>query len=94
MKQEMTTHHHPLELSHQALKSLKIKVMIMVTMKIMAWVKGEHKVKKLKEKHLKLKEMMMVNLFNHNAKCLIQECFKVYNGIIPLTIFLGLSEEG
>ena len=55
---------------------------------------GEHKVKKLKEKHLKLKEMMTVNLFNHNAKCLIQECIKVCNGIIPLTIFLGVSEEG
>jgi len=35
---------------------------------------GEHKVKKVKKKHLKLKKMMMVNLFNHNAKCLIQEC--------------------
>ena len=34
---------------------------------------GEHKVKKLKWKHLKLKMMMMVNLFNHNAKRLIQE---------------------
>ena len=73
LKQEMKIHHHPLELSHQVLKSLKIKVKIMVTIMIMAWIKGEHKVKKLKEKHLKLKEMMMVNLFNHNAKCLIQE---------------------
>ncbi|XP_039803896.1 uncharacterized protein LOC120667995 [Panicum virgatum] len=57
----MTTHHHPLELSHQALKPLKIKVKIMVTIMIMARIKGEHKVKKLKEKHLKLKEMMMVD---------------------------------
>ena len=72
MKQEMTTHHHPLELSHQALKSLKISH-DHGDDHDHGMDQGEHKVKKLKEKHLKLKEVMMVNLFNHNAKCLIQD---------------------
>ena len=80
MKQEMTTHHHPLELSHQALESLKIKVIIMVTIIIMSWIKGEHKVKKLKKKHLKLKEMMMVNLFNHNASVSFKSASKCTTG--------------
>ena len=55
---------------------------------------GGHKGKKLKKKHLKLKEMMMVNLFNHNTKCLIQEFIKVFNGVILLTIPLGVFEKG
>jgi len=54
---------------------------------------GGHKVKKLKKKHLKLKMMMIMNPFNHNTKCLIQECIKVYNGIILLIISLGVFEE-
>ena len=32
-------------------------------------------------------------LIQPQRKCLIQECIKVYNGIIPMTIFLGVSEE-
>ena len=46
------------------------------------------------EEAIKLKIMMMVNLFNLNTKCLIQECIKVYNEITPLTISLGVFEEG
>ena len=54
---------------------------------------GGHKVKKLKKKHLKLKMMIMVNQFNHNTKCLIQEFIKVFNGIIMLTTSLGVFEK-
>ena len=68
--------------------------MLMATIMIMAWIKGEHKVKKLNKKLLKLKIMMLVNPFNLDTKFLIQECIKVYNGIIPLTISLGVSGEG
>jgi hypothetical protein len=41
-------HHHPQELNHQALNNLKIKVKFMVTIKLMALIKGENKVEKLK----------------------------------------------
>jgi hypothetical protein len=43
--------------------------------------------------HYKLK-MMMVDQFNPNHKCLIQEFIEVFNGIIPLTTSLGVFEEG
>jgi hypothetical protein len=80
-------HHHPQELNHQALNNLKIKVKFMVTIKFMALIKGENKVGKLKKMLHKLK-MMMMDPFNLNHKCLIQEFIKAFNGIIPLTISL------
>jgi len=52
----------------------------MMTIMIVAWIKVEHKVKKLNKKLLKLKMMMMVDQFNLNVKYLIQECIKLYNG--------------
>jgi hypothetical protein len=51
---------------------------------------------KLKVKLVKLHKLMkmMVDSFNVNLKCHIQEFIKAYNGIIPLTTFLEASEEG
>jgi hypothetical protein len=51
-------------------------------------------VKRLKKMLLKLKMMMIVDQFNLIIMYLIQECIKVYNGIIPLTTSLGVFEEG
>ena len=38
--------------------------------------------------------MMMVDQFNLNLKCHTQESIKAFNGIIPLTTYLGVFEEG
>jgi len=54
----------------------------------------EHKGKQLKKKCLELIMMMMVDPFNLNPKCHTQESIKAFNGIIPLTIYLGVFEEG
>ena len=86
-------HHHQQELNHQALKSLKIIVKLLVTIKIKAMIKGELKWKQLKKIHLEL-IMMMVDQFNLNLMCHTQESIKVFNGIIPLTTYLGVFEEG
>ena len=93
-KQEMKIHHHQLELNHQVLKSLKIKVKLLVTIKIMALIKEEHKVKKLMKTLLTLKMMMVVDQFKLNHKFHTQESIKVFNGIISLTTSLGVFEEG
>ena len=87
-------HRHQQELNHQALKSLKIKFKLLVMIKIKSMIKGEHKGKQLKKKHLELIIMMMVDQFNLNLKCRTQESIKASNGIIPLTIYLGVFEEG
>jgi hypothetical protein len=39
-------------------------------------------------------KMMMMDLFNLNHKCRIQEFIKVFNEIIPLTIFLEVFKDG
>ncbi|XP_025821286.1 uncharacterized protein LOC112897241 [Panicum hallii] len=83
--------HHPQELKHQALNNLKIKVKFMVTIKFLALIKGENKVEKLKKLLHKFK-MMMMDPFNLNHKCLIQEFIKAFNRIIPLIIFLEVVE--
>ena len=44
-------HRQQQELNHQARKFLKIKVKLLVTIKIEAMIKGEHKGKQLKKKH-------------------------------------------
>jgi hypothetical protein len=45
--------------------------------------------------HHKLKMMMMMmNQFNLNHKCLIQEFIKVFNEIILLTTSLEVFKEG
>ena len=77
-----------------ALNVLKIKVKLLVTIKIEAMIKGEHKGKQLKKKHLELIIMMMVDQFNLNHKCHTQEFIKAFNGIISLTIYLGVFEQG
>jgi hypothetical protein len=48
---------------------------------------------KLKEKLHKLK-MMMMDPFNVNLKHHTQEYIKWFNGIIPLTTYLGDSKRG
>ena len=82
------------ELNHQALKFLKIIVKLLVMIKIKAMIKGELKKKQLKKIHLELIMMMMVDQFNLNHKCHTQESIKAFNGIIPLTTYLGVFEEG
>jgi len=86
----MLIHLHQQELHHQA--PLKIKIKLLVTIKFMAMIKGEVKMVKLKMMFFKL--MMMMDPFKDNHKCLIQEFTKAFNGIIPLTTFLGVFEEG
>jgi hypothetical protein len=93
-KKETMIHHHPQELNDQTLNNLNIKVKFMVTIKFMALIKGENKVGKLKKMLHKLKMMMMMDPFNLNHKCLIQEFIKTFNGIIPLTISLEVFKEG
>jgi hypothetical protein len=87
-------HHHQQELNHQALMSLKIKVKLLVTIKIKAMIKGEHKRNQLKKVHLELIMIVMVDQFNLNHKCHTQESIKTSNGIIRLTKYLGVFEEG
>jgi len=87
-------HHHQQELNLQALKFLKIKVKLLVTIKIKAMIKGELKWRQLKKMQLELIMMMPVDQFNLNHKCHTQESIKALNGIIPLTIYLGVFKEG
>jgi hypothetical protein len=49
---------------------------------------------KIEKKARKLIMMMMVDQFNLNHKCHTQESTKAFNGIIPLTTYLGVFEEG
>jgi hypothetical protein len=86
-------HHHPQGLNLQALNNLKIKVKFMVTIKFMAFIKGENKVDKLK-KMLHKSKMLMMDPFNLYHKCRIQEFIKVFNEIILLTIFLEVFKDG
>jgi hypothetical protein len=65
----------------------------MVTIMIVAMIKGELVVKMLKLMVLMMRAMMM-SLFNANQYSLTQEFIKVFNGIIPLIISLGVFEEG
>jgi hypothetical protein len=65
----------------------------MVTIMDGALIKGENKVVKLKKKLHKLK-MMIMDPFNVNIKHHTQEYIKWFNGIIPLTTYLVVSEEG
>jgi transposase InsO family protein len=72
---------------------LKIKIKLMVAIMIVAMIKGELVVKRLKLMVLMMRAMMM-SLFNTNQYSLTQEFIKVFNGIIPLIISLGVFEEG
>jgi hypothetical protein len=56
-------------------------------------IKRENQVEKLKKMLHKLK-MTMMDPFNLNHKCRIQEFIKVFNEIIPLTIFLEVFKDG
>ena len=87
-------HRHQQELNHQALKSLKIKFKLLVMIKIKSMIKGEHKRKQLKKKHLELIMMMVVDQFNLSQMCHTQESIKAFNRIIPSTIYMGVFEEG
>jgi hypothetical protein len=93
LKKETMIHHHPQGLNLQALNNLKIKVKFIVMIKFMALIKGENKMEKLKKMLHKLKIMMM-DPFNLNHKCHIQESIKVFNEIILWTIFLEVFKEG
>ncbi|XP_014660849.1 uncharacterized protein LOC106804390 [Setaria italica] len=84
-------HHHQQELNRQALNKAKIKVKFMVMTKLMALIKGENKVVKLKKMIHKLK-MMMMDLFNNNHKCFFLEFIKAFNGIILPTTSLEVEE--
>jgi hypothetical protein len=55
--------------------------------------KGGEQGREAKKMLHKLK-MMMMDPFNLNHKCLIQEFIKVFNGIILLTIFFEVFKEG
>jgi transposase InsO family protein len=79
------------ESNHQVF--LKIKIKLMVTIMIVAMIKGELVVKMLKLMVLMMRAMM-ISLFNANQYSLTQEFIKVFNGIIPLIISLGVFEEG
>jgi hypothetical protein len=70
-----------------------MKVKSMETIMDGALIKGENKVKKLKTKLHKLKTMMM-DLYNVNIKHHTQGYIKWFNGIIPLTTYLGVFKEG
>ena len=70
---------------------MQAKVMVMI-MTMAAMINGENKVVRLKLMLHKLK-MMMMDPFNINLKCLIQEYIKWFNEIIPLTIYLEASKE-
>jgi hypothetical protein len=72
---------------------IKMKVKLMVTIMDGALIKGENKVMKLKEKLHKL-NMMMMDPFNVNLKHHTQEYIKWFNGVIPLTTYLGVFKEG
>jgi hypothetical protein len=65
----------------------------MVTIMIVAMIKGELVVKMLKLMVLMMRAMMM-SLFNANQYSLTQEFIKVFNGIILLIISMGVFEEG
>jgi transposase InsO family protein len=75
------------------LKVIKKKVKFMVTIMDGALIKRENKAVKPKKKLHKLK-MMMMDPFNINLKDHTQEYIKWFNGIIPLTKYLGTFKEG
>ena len=87
-------HRHQQELNHQALKFLKIKVKLLVTIKIKAMIKGELKWRQLKKMQLELIMMITMDQFNLNHKCHTQESIKAFNGITPLTTSLGVLKRG
>jgi hypothetical protein len=58
-----------------------------------ALIKAENKVVRPKKNLQKLKKMMM-DQFNVNLKHHTQEYIKWFNGIIPLTTYLGAFKEG
>jgi hypothetical protein len=93
LTQAIKIYHHQQEWNHQVLKLIKKKVKFMVTIMDGAMIKGENKVVKLKKKLHKLM-MMMMDPFNFNLKHHTQEYIKWFNGIIPLTTYLGVSKEG
>jgi len=62
--------------------------------RIKTMIKGELKWRQLKRMYLELIMMMMLDQFNLNHKCHTQESIKAFNGIIPLTIYLGVFKEG
>jgi hypothetical protein len=70
-----------------------MKVKFMVTIMDGALIKGGNKVVNLKKKLHKLK-MMMMNQFNVNLKHHTQKYIKWFNGITPLTTYLGAFKEG
>jgi hypothetical protein len=65
----------------------------MVTIMDEALIKAENKVVRPKKNLQKLKKMMM-DQFNVNLKHHTQEYIKWFNGIIPLTTYLGAFKEG
>jgi hypothetical protein len=90
LTQAIKIHHHQQEWNHQDLKLIKKKVKFMVTIMDGTLIKRENKVVKLKKKLHKLK-MMMMDPFNVNLEHHTQVYIKWFNGIIPLTTYLGGS---